>query len=87
MDTEIRVRIVERMREVEADDADRRSPAGADADAAGQIGSRRVARITRIDSAAWKAELDSHAQWFQKLGSPLPEALLSVHKKMKTALA
>ncbi len=45
------------------------------------------ARITRIDSAAWKAELDSHAQWFQKLGSPLPEALLSVHKKMKTALA
>lgn len=45
------------------------------------------ARITRIDQRDWKTELHSHAQWFKQLGSPLPEALLSVHARMKTALA
>ncbi len=44
-------------------------------------------RITQIDSAVWREELDSHAQWFRQLGSPLPEALLSVHVRLGAALA
>lgn len=44
-------------------------------------------RITRVDADAWKAELESHMQWFQQLGSPLPQALLSVHSRMMAALS
>lgn len=39
-------------------------------------------RITRIDAEAWRHELESHSQWFEKLGSPLPEALLAVHARL-----
>ncbi|HLT99842.1 MAG TPA: phosphoenolpyruvate carboxykinase (GTP) [Burkholderiaceae bacterium] len=45
------------------------------------------ARITRIDADAWRQELDSHAQWFRQLGSPLPQALLNVHGRLEAELA
>ncbi len=34
-----------------------------------------VAGATRIDLAEWERELESQAEWFQKLGKTLPEAL------------
>lgn len=43
-------------------------------------------RITRIDSAAWRSELESHAEWFDKLGKPLPQDLLAVHEKLVSQL-
>ena len=44
-------------------------------------------RITRVDPDAWTAELHSHTLWFKQLGSPLPEALLSVHRRLVAALS
>jgi len=44
-------------------------------------------RITRIDPDAWRNELESHSQWFDKLGKPLPEALLDRHTKLVSQLA
>lgn len=38
-------------------------------------------RITRIETDAWRSELASHAEWFDRLGAPLPEALLAVHAR------
>jgi phosphoenolpyruvate carboxykinase (GTP) len=34
-----------------------------------------VAAATRIDLKEWEAELESQAEWFQKLGKTLPPAL------------
>jgi GTP-dependent phosphoenolpyruvate carboxykinase len=33
------------------------------------------ASLTRVDIAAWKAEVEQHAEWFQKLGDRLPQPL------------
>src|SRR5690606_8715708 len=49
MQAEVGLGIVERMRDVEADDADRRAPASADADPARELGARRIARIARVE--------------------------------------
>jgi len=37
------------------------------------------ARLTAIDSEAWKQELALHAEWFAKLGERVPAALIRKH--------
>lgn len=43
-------------------------------------------RITHIHPEAWREELGSHEEWFQQLGSPLPQALRAVHADLSAAL-
>jgi phosphoenolpyruvate carboxykinase (GTP) len=34
-----------------------------------------VERALRVDPAEWEKELEAHADWFEKLGGTVPEAL------------
>lgn len=45
------------------------------------------ARITAIDPAAWRKELASHAEWFDKLGHALPPALRERSAQLSAQLA
>ncbi len=44
-------------------------------------------RITAIDPEAWRRELVSHTEWFGKLGTPVPAALLAVHDQLASRLS
>jgi phosphoenolpyruvate carboxykinase (GTP) len=45
------------------------------------------ARITSIDTVAWRQELDSHGEWFAKLGTRLPPQLAATREALKQRLA
>jgi Phosphoenolpyruvate carboxykinase (GTP) len=43
-------------------------------------------RITRTDPAAWRLELQSHAEWFSYLGDSVPQTLRDIHASMVKTL-
>ncbi|MBK9160113.1 MAG: phosphoenolpyruvate carboxykinase (GTP) [Nitrosomonadales bacterium] len=43
-------------------------------------------KLNHVDTQAWKMELDSHKEWFEKIGEKLPDNLSHNHELVKLSL-
>ncbi len=50
------------------------------------VSAEQFAELTRVDAAAWQAELEQHAAWFESLGGRVPKLLTAQRELLEATL-